>query len=43
MYANGNSWGSSAAGVREDGVERPGNTWLFTARAIGNKHAIGDI
>jgi hypothetical protein len=43
MYAHGNSFGSSAASVREPGVERPGNTWLFTASPVPGKHAVSDI
>jgi hypothetical protein len=37
------NFGSSAASVRDELVERAVNTWLFNPRPIQNEHQVRDV
>jgi hypothetical protein len=43
MFGDGSVFGSSAASVRDEQVERAVATWLFSPRAIQNTHQVEDI
>ena len=43
MFDAQNDYGSSAVSVRDDRIERPGNSWLFTAQPVPDKHAVYGI
>jgi hypothetical protein len=43
MLSDGHAWGSSAASVRDEQVERVVATWLFNPKPIQNEHQVSDI